>query len=170
MRKALPTAIVLLVAVILQTSVVPYLAIFGVVPNVLFLVVITLGLTEGPAAGGVAGFIAGLLIDLLGTGVVGPMALILCLVGYGVGMLQANMFAEGWLLPVTTVLIASVLTEISHGVVLAVLQPGTDFWRALFSVMLPGAIYNTAVAVLVYPWLGRLLGTDRHVKSFRRLA
>jgi rod shape-determining protein MreD len=170
MNKSLPTVLALLAAVILQTSIVPYLAILGVVPNVLFLVVVTLALTEGPVAGSAAGFVAGLLIDLLGTGAVGPSALVLSVVGYGVGMLQANMFAEGWLLPVTAVLIAGLVTEVSHGVVLAILQPTGSFWRMLFTVMIPGALYNTALAVLVYPWLARLLRPDRTMKSFRRLA
>jgi rod shape-determining protein MreD len=170
MRRLLPTALALLAAVILQTSIVPSLAIFGVVPNVLFLVVVTIALTEGPVAGGVAGLIAGLLFDLLGTSVVGPYALVLCVVGYGIGMLSANMFAEGWLLPVTAVLVASVVTEVSYGIVLAILGAGAPFWHALFTVMLPVALYNTALAVLVYPWLARLLRPDRTMKSFRRLA
>ena len=35
--------------------------------------------------------------------------------------------------------------------------------------MLPGAVYNTALALLVYPWLARFLRRDRPMTTFRRL-
>lgn len=170
MNKFLPAAGALLVAAVLQVSIAPYLAVFGVVPNFIFLVVVTIALTEGPVAGGVSGLIGGLLFDLLGTSIVGPYALVLSVVGYAAGMLSANMFAEGWLLPVTVVAIASLATEIAYGVVLAVLGVGPTFWHSLLTVMLPGAVYHTILAVLAYPWLARLLRPGQPMRSFRRLA
>ena len=47
MNRFLPTAIALVVACILQIALAPYLAIFGVVPKNLFIVVVTVALTEG---------------------------------------------------------------------------------------------------------------------------
>jgi rod shape-determining protein MreD len=169
-NKFWPTAVALLVATILQVSVAPYLRIFGVVPNILFLVVVTLALVEGAIAGSLSGFVAGILFGLLANQPVGPYALVLSVVGYAAGLLQANLFAEGWLLPVTVVFVASLGTEITYGLILWILDNTTQFWSSLLRVMLPGALYNTALAVLVFPWLARLLRADRSVKSFRRLA
>jgi rod shape-determining protein MreD len=169
-NKFIPAAIALAAAAVLQIALAPYLAIFGVVPKFLFVVVVVIALTEGSVAGCVAGFSAGLLLDLLGSGVVGPYALVMCVVGYLAGMLQANLFAEGWLLPVTTVFVASLGTEISYGIILSVLGLSGSFWHSLFTVMLPGAVYNTALALVTYPWLARLLRADRGVKSLGRLA
>jgi rod shape-determining protein MreD len=170
LNKIWPTALALLGAAILQTSIAPHMEILGVVPNFMLLVVVTLALTEGPVAGCTAGFVGGLLLDLLGDSVVGPYALVLCLVGYAAGMLQANMFAEGWLLPVTVVAIASLATEIVYGIILAFLDVGSGLGSEFLRVMLPSAIYNTALAVVLYPLLARLLRQDRSVKSFKRLA
>lgn len=170
MNRFFPTAVALLVAVILQVAIAPYLAVFGVVPNIVFLVVVTLALVEGPVAGCAAGFVGGLMFDLLGSGVVGPYALVLTVVGYVAGLMQANMFAEGWLLPVSVVAVASLATEVSYGIILAIVGAGESFWAGALTVMLPGALYNTILAVLVYPWLARLLRRDKTVKSFRRLA
>lgn len=170
MNKFIPAAIALAAAAVLQIALAPYLAIFGVVPKFLFVVVVVIALTEGSVAGCVAGFSAGLLLDLLGSGVVGPYALVMCVVGYLAGMLHANLFAEGWLLPVTTVFVASLGTELSYGIILSVLGLSGSFWHSLFTVMLPGAIYNTALALVTYPWLARLLRADRGVKSLGRLA
>ncbi len=169
-NRGLPGAGALLVATILQMSLAPRITIFGVVPNFIFLVVVTLALVQGPVAGCVAGFFGGLMFDLLGTSPVGPYALVLCAVGYVAGLLNANMFAEGWLLPVTVVFIAGLVSEISYGILLAVLDVGQAFWASFAQVMLPGAVYNTVLAVLAFPLLARLLRQDRSVMSFKRLA
>lgn len=170
MNRTMQIALALLAAVGLQIALASRLAIFGIVPNLVFLVVVTLALVEGPVAGCVAGFVGGLLFDLLGASVVGPYALVFCVVGYIAGLLQANMFAEGWLLPVSVVFVAGLGAEIAYGLIMAVLDVGMPFGAALMTVMLPGAVYNTALAVLLYPLLTRLLRPDRTVKSFRRLA
>jgi rod shape-determining protein MreD len=170
MSRTLITTLALLAALLLQVAVAPQLAVFGVVPNFVFLVVVTLALMEGPVTGCVAGFIGGLLFDLLGASVVGPYALVFCVAGYMAGLIHANMFAEGWLLPVSVVFIASVGAEITHGTIMVILDAGLPFWSALGRIMLPGAVYNTVLAVLLYPLMTRLLRRDRTVKSFRRLA
>jgi rod shape-determining protein MreD len=169
-NRFVPAAAALAAAFVLQVAFAPQIAVFGVVPNFIFLVVVTLALVEGPVAGGVAGFAGGLLFDLIGTSVVGPYALVLTLVGYLAGMLTANMFAEGWLLPVTVVAIASLVTEVAYAIVLAVLGVSESFWAGVFSLMLPAAVYHTVLVVLAYPWLARVLRPERHMKSFRRLA
>jgi rod shape-determining protein MreD len=170
MSRPLPAAGALVVGIILQIAIAPHLALFGVVPNFIFLVVVTIALTQGPVAGGVSGLVGGLVFDLLGNGAVGPYALVLTIVGYAAGMLSANMFAEGWLLPVTVVAVASLTAEVAHGIVLAILGSGISFWGSLLTVMLPAAVYHTALAVLAYPLLARLLRTERPMKSFRRVA
>jgi rod shape-determining protein MreD len=169
-NKTLSVTLALVGAYVLQVAVAPQLAVFGVVPNFLFLVVVTIALTQGAVPGGIAGFFGGLIFDLLNTSIVGPSALVLAVVGYVAGALNANLFAEGWLLPVTVVAIASLATEVSYGLVLAVLGTGPGFWSTFLTVMLPSVIYHSALAVIVYPLLARLLRTERPMKSFRRLA
>jgi rod shape-determining protein MreD len=170
MNRWLPTAAALVAGIVLQVSLAPHLAVFGIVPNLVFLVVVTVALTQGPVAGGVSGLIGGLVVDLLGVAAVGPYGLVLAVVGYSAGMLSANLFAEGWLLPVTVVAVASLSAEIALGVVLTVLGTSVEFWHSLVTVMLPSAVYHTVLAVVAYPLLARLLRTERPMKSFRRLA
>ncbi len=148
----------------------PHIAPFGVVPSFPLLVVITLAFVQGPGSGASAGFAAGLALDLLGSGPVGAWALVLTVVGYLAGMLEANLFAEGWLLPVTVALIAGLAAEFAYLVVLGILGVDMSFWKAVVGVVLPRGVYNSVLALLLYPWLARFLRTDRSIKSFRRLA
>jgi len=170
MRRILPAAASILVAGLLQAGLAPYMAIGGVVPNFLLVVVVTLALVEGPTAGAVAGFAGGLIFDLLGAGPVGPMVLVLTITGYMAGLLHENMFAEGWLLPLTVLAIASLASTIAYGLTLDLLNAGEPFIVTFFTKMLPEALYDTALGLLVYPWLARFLRQDRPMTTFRRLA
>lgn len=157
-------------AFVLQVMFAPHMAILGVVPSLPLLVVITLAFVEGPSAGAIAGFVAGLLLDLLGTAPVGAWALVLTVTGYTTGMLQENLFAEGWLAPVTVAVIAGLVADASYLLVLVIVGAGPAFWASLGGVVLPRALYNAVLVLLAYPWLARFLRPDRAMKSFRRLA
>jgi rod shape-determining protein MreD len=170
MNRVLPTIAAIVAATLLQVGLAPYIQIAGVVPNILLIVVVTLALVEGPSAGALAGFAAGAVFDLLGSGPVGPMVLVLTVTGYMAGQLHENMFAEGWLLPLTVLGIASLLAALAYGLILDMLGAGGPFLLTLFTKMLPEAIYDAALALLVYPWLARFLRQDRPMKTFRRLA
>lgn len=168
--KVLPTVVAVAVAAVLQAALAPYMAIGGVVPNFIFLVVTTIALVQGPTAGASAGFAGGLIYDLLGSGPIGPMALVLTVVGYLAGLLHEQMFAEGWLLPLTVLGIAALGTEVAYGLLLGLIGEGAPFWSSLITRMLPAAVYNTVLALLVYPWLARFLRRERPMTTFRRLA
>ena len=170
MKRVLPTAAAILVAALLQVGLAPYMAIGGVVPNFLLIVVVTLALVEGPIPGASAGFAAGLIFDLLGSGPVGPMVLVLTVTGYMAGLLHEHMFAEGWLLPLTVLAIAALGTALAYGLLVDLLGVGGPFWLTFFTKMLPEAIYDTALGLLIYPWLARFLRQDRSMTTFRRLA
>ncbi len=164
------TAGALLGALVLQVMIAPHIALFGVTPNLLLLVVITLAFVEGSSDGAAAGFAAGLLMDLLSTGPIGAWALVMSVTGYLSGSLKQNLFAEGWLAPVTVGAVAALVADFAYLVVVTVIGVGPAFWASLGRLVLPRAVYNAALVILVYPWLARFLRTDRSIKSFRRLA
>ncbi len=169
MRRFLPAAAALFVALVLQVALAPYMALGGVAPNFLLLVVVTLALTTGPEEGATVGFVAGLTFDLVGAGPVGPMALVLAVAGFVAGLLHEAMFAEGWLLPLTVLAVTALVSELAYAALLIFLGVEIPFWRALVTKVLPAAVYNTALALLVYPWLTRFLRPEHPMKTFRRL-
>ncbi len=170
MKRWWTTAGALAGAIVLQVMLAPHLSIGGAIPNVPLLVVVTLSFVEGPSAGAIAGFVAGLLLDLLSTGPVGAWALVLSVTGYTAGMLSENLFAEGWLAPVTVAIIAGLLADFSYLLAVTILGVGPAFWQSLVRAVLPRALYNAVLVMLAYPWLARFLRADRSMKSFRRLA
>jgi len=91
LKWAVTVALVVL-ALVLQVSLFPHLAIDGVVPNLCLLVVVATALVRGPEQAAVLGFVAGVLLDLAPPAdhVAGRWALALVLVGYVAGRVRQD--------------------------------------------------------------------------------
>lgn len=88
-------AVLLVVAVVVQTALVPDLRVGGVAPDLMVVVVICAGLTGGAEAGAWVGFWAGLLIDMFLTSTpIGLSALTYCLIGAAIGALRTSVLQE----------------------------------------------------------------------------
>ena len=145
--------------------------ILGVVPNFLMVAVIIIAFMRGSKEGTIVGFIAGLLFDLIGVSVVGPMALALTLTGFVAGILKEQIFAGGWLLPVTILGFASLVAESIYLVLISALGLPMPFFEALFSRALPGALYAMLIALLTFPTVTKFLrkGESSEVATLRRV-
>jgi rod shape-determining protein MreD len=88
--RALAITLVVMLAVVLQVGLFPYLAYDGVVPNLALLVVVAAALVRGPEFAAVLGFLSGLAIDLAPPAdhVAGRWALALVVVGYLAGRVR----------------------------------------------------------------------------------
>jgi rod shape-determining protein MreD len=87
LRVALAAALVV-TAVLLELTVLPWLRLPGAVPDVVVVTVIALGFVGGPVRGAATGFLAGVLLDLVppSDGLLGATAVVLVVVGYLAGM------------------------------------------------------------------------------------
>jgi rod shape-determining protein MreD len=88
--RALVVTLVVVLAVVLQVGIFPYLAYDGVAPNLALLVVVAAALVRGPEFAAVLGFLSGLAIDLAPPAdhVAGRWALALVVVGYLAGRIR----------------------------------------------------------------------------------
>ena len=75
-RRIVVTAVIILVAYLLQCSVFPALEIAGVKPNLMLIVTASFGFMRGPREGMFVGFASGLLIDIQHGDMIGFYALI----------------------------------------------------------------------------------------------
>ncbi|WP_370327947.1 rod shape-determining protein MreD [Euzebya sp.] len=88
--------VMILLAILLKTTVLPAVAVAGFRPDVLVLVVVAIGLAEGPESGVRVGFAAGLVQDLIsgGSALVGVGALVVMGAGYAAGRLRPYIAAS----------------------------------------------------------------------------
>jgi rod shape-determining protein MreD len=165
-------AVVLVVALVIETTFGADLRVIGVAPDLLLLVAIGGGLVCGPDAGAWIGFLAGLIADLaLSTTPVGLSALVWCLVGWGVGTLRANVLPEGRAVRSAVAFMATVggliLFLVVGGLVGQgqLVAPGRAF---VIRVVLIEGLWNAVLvipAVAVLGWASRGLGG---VEALRR--
>jgi rod shape-determining protein MreD len=100
--------VMLLVALLLQTTLLAQVRVFGVMPDIMLLVAIAGGITAGATRGAAFGFASGMLIDLFLPTPLGLSALVFTLVGYGVGVANTGVLRSAWYIPVLTAGAASV--------------------------------------------------------------
>lgn len=145
--------LLLLVAVLVQTTLGSDLRVLQVAPDLMVLVVVCAGLTGGAEAGAWVGFWAGLLYDMfLTTTPVGLSALTYCLIGAGVGALRVSVLQERRaLLPLAAFVgtAAAVLLFVGAGDVLGQTQlvDGGRSW--LIRVMIVESLWNAVLALPV---------------------
>ncbi|MGH9123545.1 MAG: rod shape-determining protein MreD [Acidimicrobiales bacterium] len=146
-------AAILLLALLLQTTVVPDLRVLGVCPDLMLLCTVCAGLVGGPELGGVVGFGAGLIIDLfLTTTPLGLSALAFSIVGYGVGSLRRTVLQEGWLLAPAAALVGSsagVLIFVMAGVMVGQSQLTSVGWPYIGKTALLVGLMNAIIATPV---------------------
>jgi rod shape-determining protein MreD len=150
--RTMLAGILLVLAVTLQTSVLPHLAIAGVVCDLVLLVVVGLGLSRGPEFGAVAGFCGGLLLDVVPPAdhTAGRWALALALAGYLAGLIRRDAPVGPWQVGISVLL----CTTQAHLVFVATgaLLRDPDVQRADIGSRLGVAIgYDVLAAVVVVP-------------------
>jgi len=105
LRRTLTAPVLLIVAVVLQVSLVNRLPLpGGAGPNLVILVVTALAVTSGPVTGMITGFLGGLALDIAppGSDLVGESALVCCVAGYCCGALAAWRLSSPGASPRTT--------------------------------------------------------------------
>lgn len=154
-RKVLFYSFFILVFLLLQTTLLHYAAILGVVPNILVVFVIITGLLRGNIEGGTVGFFAGLATDMLFGGVLGFYALLGLYLGIAAGSVSRRLFRENLLVAVFFTFVYSGLYESIIYVINNVMSGNMQYLFALTSVILPESIYNSVIAILMFPFLIR---------------
>lgn len=152
--RALAYAALVVLAVGLQVGPFADLAIRGVAPDLLLLVVVAVGLAHGPQRAALIGFLGGLALDLAPPAdhVAGRWALALVVVGYLVGLVRDDA-RQGVLGAMAAVAAASFVgTSIFALTGLVLDEPGVTVSRVL-EVIPVAVLYDVALTPLVLPLL-----------------
>lgn len=140
----------LIVAFLLQSVVSNYLAISGITPDFLLAIVVTYGLLFGWEVGLAGGVIGGLLIDLIAGRFIGLHVLTYGVVGLVAGMVEGRVFKDNILLAPIGGLTGSIVSQTI--IVFCFWFFGLELSPigVLRSTMLPAALYDMVLTILVY--------------------
>ena len=150
MRRFLVLAGVLVVAVLVQSTVLARLTLAGARPDLLVLAVVSVAVATDATTGAVFGFVAGLVADLLFDLPVGVSALVYTAVGFAVGTVRVYVTGHRPLLAHLVLVAAASLASVwCCGLLLRVLDLSS--WAAVARAGPLVAAYNLLLTPLVYP-------------------
>src|SRR5207245_5892855 len=167
MRRALSWTVVVLTALVLQSTLFSQVTLAGVKPELVYLVTVVLAFLEGPASGAVAGFAGGMAQDFLLNQPKGITALTLTLVGYAVGMARQYIVSPSPLLPVFLVGGATAGGFLFFGLVRFLLNQPVGGFGELLRVALLAAAYNAVLTPILFPVVRRVAESSRTPRAFR---
>ncbi len=167
MRRTVSWTVVVVTALVLQSTVFAQITLAGTKPDLVYLVTIVLAFLEGPSSGAVAGFFGGMAEDFLLDLPKGITALTLTLVGYVVGAIRQYVVTPSPVLPVLVVGGATVVGTLFNQFVAFLLGQLNVSLGQVIRVALLAGLYNAILTPLVFPVIRRVAESSRSKKVFR---
>ena len=143
--------LVFIPVVLVQLTVIPFVSIQGVVPNLLLIAVVYFSILYGQTFGTVTGATYGLLFDLISGNLVGSNMLSLTVAGFIAGYFSGETRQDKYLYTYsfTLVVLIGALVNAMIFSFFAVMDFNTNFLQALFNHALLPSIYTSIVSILV---------------------
>ncbi|WP_446040313.1 rod shape-determining protein MreD [Streptomyces sp. SID1121] len=160
-NRMLLSATLVVVALVIQVTVLARLQLPGAVPDLMLLVVLALAFVYGHVGGALIGFFAGLLADLAPPAdhAAGRYALVLCVIGYLAGLARPeNGQLRSALGPMAVVVGAAVGSTLLYAGVGALVGDNAARHVGLGSLLFTAAVYDLLFAPFTVPlimWLAR---------------
>ncbi|MFD4789302.1 rod shape-determining protein MreD [Streptomyces sp. NPDC058459] len=171
LNRVLLSTVLVVVALVIQVSVLARLHLPGAVPDLLLLAVLGLALVYGHVGGALVGFGAGLLADLAPPAdhAAGRYALVLCVIGYFAGLVKPETgrlkSATG---PMAVVVAAAIGSTLLYAGVGALVGDTAARHVGLPGLLFSAALYDLLLAPFVVPgvmWLARRADNDPLAES-----
>lgn len=150
LRKIL-TAIIILICFILQSSVFNWIALGGIIPNLLIVITAAFGFMRGEKEGLVIGFICGLLCDIFHGDFLGLHALLYMYIGYFNGKFSRVFYPEDIKLPMALITISDLTYGLLCYILLFLVKGHFEFGWYLLHVIFPEVMYTIIVTLVLYP-------------------
>ncbi|MEV6791380.1 rod shape-determining protein MreD [Streptomyces sp. NPDC051320] len=156
LNRMLLSATLVVVALVVQVSVLARLQLPGAVPDLLLLTVVALALVYGHLAGAFIGFGAGLLADLAPPAdhAAGRYALVLCVVGYAVGLARPeNGRIRSVVGPMIVVVAAAIGSTLLYAGVGSLVGDTAARHVGLAGLLFSAAVYDLLLAPFTVPFI-----------------
>jgi rod shape-determining protein MreD len=164
--KQLKVIIVFFACVTLQVQIAWLFPLIRTIPlHLLLIALVYFCLDYDWFKGLLVGVLAGALLDILSGGKLGAYALSYGIIGMFVGMIQPMIFKEEFLPRLFLIFIGTLTLQILNYQVIRLHQPDLLFMQTFFKSVLPGALFNCAIAT---PFLFMIQNRLKRSKSWNR--
>jgi len=154
-----------LLAVVLQTTLVPNLTVAGIAPDLVFLLVIFLALQRLTTLGIWTAFCVGLLQDIAGGGILGLNALLLLGLAYLAVYLRRKFFQENFISQILIVVLFTFLHQFLAFFWMNTLLETSFELRQWIIRALGMGLYHAIIAPVIFKGLQRLIRNDEIARN-----
>ncbi len=133
-----------------QSTLGQYIAIAGIVPNIMLAYIVSTGYKSNAENGLIIGIIMGLLQDCFFGYYIGCNLFLYGIIGYTAGVLSKDLYKNNVATSVFFTLIATLFYNFGFYVLNILLRGYTDFTAYIYMRILPELVYNSLAAVPVY--------------------
>lgn len=162
MKKLITLILTTIFCFLLQTTIFQSLKLAGISPNIMLILVVSIGFMRGRTEGMLVGFFSGLLLDILYGGYLGIFALVYLLIGYINGYFNHMFFSDEYLLPIGLILGNDLILNLCIYILYFLMRNRLDFLFYLRYTILPEMIYTIVITLVLYKLL---LVIDSWLKS-----
>lgn len=152
--------IIIIVNLILQGSVLPFLNFLVFLPNLALVSVVIISMFKGKYYGAFFGLFMGLFQEVLFGDVIGAYALIYFLIGYTVGVLQTSLNNENTVIPVVFSGIGTISYNLMYFLIMYFLSKNISLDVAIKRIFSIEILYNCILSIIVYKILFKLFRTS----------
>jgi len=148
--RYIAVGILFILALTLQETWMPAIAIGGAQPDLLLYFVVFIGIFKKPVWGLGAGAVVGIIADLLIGKYIGLHILSYMITGYLVAYFGGQFYKDNYIIPAATVFAGGCVAGFCYVFFSQFIALDLPFWYSLWHLVLPNAIYSAVVAPLIY--------------------
>ncbi|NLK87278.1 MAG: rod shape-determining protein MreD [Clostridiaceae bacterium] len=150
-RKILFYFFFIILFLVLQTTLVRFVSIYGVIPNLLIVFTIVTAVLRNSTEGSAVGFFTGLCIDMQFGSVLGFYALLGLYLGMAAGTISKRVYRENLMIVVFLTFVYSIAYEAAVYLIYNLMNADIQIVYAFTNVILPEALYNCVISILLFP-------------------
>ncbi len=159
----------LLIAALVQTSIVGGIEIADGTPDLLLVTLVAVALLRGAIFGACAGFFAGLVLDTVNLATLGETSFLLTIAGYWIGRYGETTGRDRSHAPVLSVAVITILYALGSLALHVVLGEPANARVALLDALVPAVLLNLLLTFPVYAVAKRILGPPEWSRAEVRL-
>lgn len=153
MKRIIIYFIEIILCFVIQSSMFHYIALAGIMPNLLLILVVSTAYMRGKMPGLLVGFFSGLLVDFVFGNLIGLYALLYMLIGYCIGYVHRYYSNEDYTLPILLIAAGDFVYGFFYYVIEFLLRGRLNFLYYLRRFIVPEIIYTVAVSILLFKLL-----------------
>lgn len=150
MRRLLVYIAFVIVCFLLQCTVFKWWSLANISPNLLIVLISSIGFMRGKKEGLLIGFFSGLLIDICYGDLKGFYALVYMYIGYLNGFFQSVFYDVDLKLPMILITVSDFVFGLVMYAFMFALRNRTDFLYYLSRVIIPEVVYTVVITIVLY--------------------